>query len=94
MQCHTDPPDCDAYFGCISSFTPLQDEVCSIDVPDKKKKKKPEATYLPGEKLLIQLGKQRKKDKQNRSNLIRSYTSHEEPDIDRASASLRRILSF
>ena len=59
MQCHTDPPDCDAYFGCTSSFTPLQDEVCSIDVPDKKKKK-PEANYLPGEKLLIHAARQTK----------------------------------
>jgi hypothetical protein len=83
-------------FTCRSSFTPyipppeqisLQDHV--PEAVKEEKKKDGGIEYLPGERLLIKLGKQRKKEKgsgfaSNRKSRL---------DVDRVSESLSRVLS-
>ena len=74
-------------FTCRSSFTPYvppQEQISLQDhVPEsvkEEKKKDGGVEYLPGERLLIKLGKQRKKKKTL--------------DVDRVSKSLSRVLSI
>ena len=74
-------------FTCRSSFTPYipPQELISLQdhVPQsvkEEKKKDGGVEYLPGERLLIKLGKQRKKKKQTL-------------DVDRVAKSLSRVLS-
>jgi hypothetical protein len=81
FACHQDnDPN---FFGCTSFFMPVEEEVCPLNdnVPESVKamEKKNKITYLPGEKLLIQLSKQKKK----------KYI-----DVDRVAASLGKILPF
>jgi hypothetical protein len=81
MNCHTDEGN--LFFSCNSYFVQVEQE-CPLEdvVPESvklEKKKDNGITYLPGEKLLIQLTKQKKKKKK----II---------DIDRVTASLARIL--
>lgn len=77
-------------FTCRSSFTPYAPPPEQISLQDhvpesikEEKKKDGGIEYLPGERLLIKLGKQRKKDKASgtRSSL----------DIDRVAKSLSRV---
>jgi hypothetical protein len=63
MECHTDDGK-NGFFSCNSYFKPVVQE-CALDDPVPEavkiaKKKDNGITYLPGEKLLIQLGKQKK----------------------------------
>jgi hypothetical protein len=87
MQCHNQTSN--GFFGCTSYFMPVQEEVCPLEdsTPETIKlqeKKNNGINYLPGEKLLIQLSKQRKKQNlKKQSNL----------DVERVTASLGRILS-
>ena len=86
MQCHQDEGS--GFFSAASYFMPVQEE-CPLDdpIPESVKiqrKKNNGINYLPGEKLLIQLSKQRKKQKKTQSNL----------DVGRVTASLGRILSL
>ena len=74
-------------FTCRSSFTPYvppQEQISLQDhVPQsvkEERKKDGGIEYLPGERLLIKLGKQRKKKKQSL-------------DVDRVAESLSRVLS-
>jgi hypothetical protein len=81
MNCHQDEGN--LFFSCNSYFVPVEQE-CVLDDPVPEsvkiaKKKDNGITYLPGEKLLIQLSKQRKKKK-------------DKIDINRVTASLARIL--
>ena len=87
FACHQDEGN--GFFSCNSYFMPVQEEVCPLEdnVPETIKaeqKKNNGINYLPGEKLLIQLSKQRKKQKKTQSNL----------DVERVTASLGRILSL
>ena len=85
MQCHNS--DSNGFFSGASYFMPVEEEVCPLEdnIPEaikiEKKKKDNGITYLPGERLLIQLSKQRKKNKKN-NNI----------DVARVTASLGRIL--
>ena len=86
MNCHQDEGN--GFFSAASYFMPVQEE-CPLDdpIPESVKieqKKNNGINYLPGEKLLIQLSKQRKKQKKTQSNL----------DVERVTASLGRILSL
>ena len=86
MQCHQDEGS--GFFSASSHFDPIE-EICPLDDPvpetiKAEKKKNNGINYLPGEKLLIQLSKQRKKQKKTQSNL----------DVERVTASLGRILSL
>ena len=76
-------------FTCRSSFTPyvppeekisLQDHIPESVREDKKKSGGVE--YLPGERLLIQLGKQRQKKQKTKT-----------VDIERVTQSLSRVLA-
>ena len=80
----------DNLFTCRSSFTPyvppqeqisLQDHV--PDIVKEEKKKDNGIEYLPGERLLIKLAKERKK---------KGKTPKPKLDIDRVSKSLARII--
>ena len=80
----------DNIFTCRSSFTPYvppKEEISLQDhVPEsvkEEKKKDNGIEYLPGERLLIKLAKQRKKEKGNKRVTL---------DIDRVSKSLSRII--
>jgi hypothetical protein len=86
MQCHQDEGS--GFFSASSYFNPIE-EICPLDdpIPEAVKierKKNNGINYLPGEKLLIQLSKQRKKQKKKHTNL----------DVERVTASLGRILSI
>ena len=65
MQCHNS--DFNGFFSCNSYFMPVEEEVCPLEdnIPEAvkiEKKKDNGITCLPGERLLIQLSKQRKKN--------------------------------
>ena len=86
----TDLAEKDNIFTCRSSFTPYvpKREIISLQdhVPEsvkEEKKKDNGIEYLPGERLLIKLAKQRKKEKGNKRVTL---------DIDRVSKSLARII--
>ena len=84
FACHQDEGS--GFFTASSYFNPI--EVCPLadSIPETikaMKKKNNGINYLPGEKLLIQLSKQRKKQKKQ-STL----------DVERVTASLGRILSL
>jgi hypothetical protein len=69
-------------FSCQSQFTPKVVEQISLNPIEKKKDN--EVVYLPGERLLIKLGKQQRK--------IRKKRKDPDLDVDRISKSLSRIL--
>jgi hypothetical protein len=75
MQCHTE--ESNGFFNCQSYF---QQEICPLadPVPESVKIQK-KNEYLPGEKLLIKLNKEKRKKKDN-------------IDIARITESLKRIL--
>jgi hypothetical protein len=80
--CH---PEIENAFTCRSSFTPYVPPVEQISLQDhipesvkEEKKKDGGVEYLPGERLLIKIGKQRKKAPKL--------------DVDRLSKSLSRVL--
>jgi hypothetical protein len=86
----TDLAEKNNIFTCRSSFTPYvppQEQISLQDnVPEsvkEEKKKDNGIEYLPGERLLIKLAKQRKKEKGNKRVTL---------DIDRVSKSLARII--
>ena len=77
-------------FTCRSSFTPfvpppamvsLQDHI--PDIVREERKKNNDIEYLPGEKLLLQLNKEKRKNKKKQGHNI---------DIDRIQESLNRVL--
>jgi hypothetical protein len=73
MFCHKKEEE--SLFVCKSSFIHRQEEE---EVIPETKSKQPK--YLPGEKLLIKLGKERKKQKKK-------------VDVDKISRSLSRVLN-
>ena len=86
FQCHHETEE-QSLFTCRSSFTPHvpPQELISLQdhVPEsvkEEKKKDGGVEYLPGERLLIKLGKQRKKKPKTL-------------DVDRVTRSLSRVLS-
>ena len=84
MQCHTQNESC--YFSTRSDFKPFVSPIAFV-APVAQSNRYTEvapkdAKYLPGEKLLIKLGKDRKKEKKN-DNI----------DVDRLSKSLSRVLA-
>ena len=86
FQCHHEAEE-QSIFTCRSSFTPYvppQEQISLQDhVPQsvkEEKKKDGGVEYLPGERLLIKLGKQKKKKKSL--------------DVDRVAQSLSRVLNF
>jgi len=84
MQCHNQ--NSNGFFSASSYFNPVEECPLDDNVPETIKieqKKNNGINYLPGEKLLIQLSKQRKKQKKQ-STL----------DVERVTASLGRILSL
>jgi hypothetical protein len=87
--------DASSIFTCKSSFTPyVPEEKLSMDdhVPEsvrEEKKKDNGVEYLPGERLLIKLGKQREKEK-NSGSIKHSKVP---TDVDRITKSLSRVLS-
>ena len=78
MQCHNNES---CYFSTRSDFKPFVSPI-AFAPPVAQSVVPKEAKYLPGEKLLIKLGKDRKKEKKN-DNI----------DVDRLSKSLSRVLA-
>jgi hypothetical protein len=83
--CQQEPEN---YFTCRSSFIPYEPpkELISLQdhIPEsvkEEKKKDNDIQYLPGERLLIKLGKQQMKQKPK-------------IDVDRISKSLSRVLKL
>jgi hypothetical protein len=87
MNCHQD--ETNGFFLAHSTFIPQYTETrCVLDDPEpelvKQAKKQAQGIiYLPGEKLLIKLHKQRQKERSKK----------EVPDIERITKSLSRVLS-
>ena len=91
----TDLAERENIFTCRSSFTPYvpPKEIISLQdhVPQSVKEEKTKdggIEYLPGERLLIKLAKQRKKEK---GSVVSKKL--ETLDVDRAAKSLARVLS-
>ena len=95
------------FFGCTSFFMPVEEqEVCPLNdnVPESVKnmeKKNNGIHFLPGEKLLIQLSKQKKKladrsSSYNTRTILRDQNDLviQDLNIDRVAASLGKILPF
>jgi hypothetical protein len=92
--CHPEPENA---FTCKSSFTPYvppQEQISLQDhIPQsvkEEKKKDNGIEYLPGERLLIKLGKQQKK--KLRSKIRQTSKAH--LNVDRISKSLSRVLKL
>ena len=88
----TDLAEREHIFSCRSSFTPYvppQEQISLQDhIPESVKEEKTKdgnIEYLPGERLLIKLAKQRKKKK--------GSSSGAKLDVDRVAKSLSRVLS-
>ena len=87
FACHQDEGD--GFFNCNSQFIPFQ-EICPLEdnVPEAikiEKKKNNGINYLPGERLLIKLNKEKRKKKNNgrKANNL---------DVERITSSLGRML--
>jgi hypothetical protein len=76
MFCHSQ--DVQSIFSCQTKFTP-KPVITLLPIVEPKKNK--EIEYLPGEKLLLSLGKQ-KKPKVSKGNI----------DLDRITKSMSRVL--
>jgi hypothetical protein len=90
MNCHQDIEVCN-FFGAQSYFVPYEEpDICPLEDSEhpiiKEEKKNKGVKYLPGEKLLIQIGKGRKKDKK------KDKKKSSNCDIDKISSSLSRVL--
>ena len=81
MQCHTQNESC--YFSTRSDFKPYVSPIALGQTQAEPKKQHKEPQYLPGEKLLISLHKNRQKEKKKNDNI----------DVDRLSKSLNRVLA-
>ena len=95
---HQDQCNRDNIFTCKSNFTPYIPPAEKISLQDKipdsvkeEKKKNKGVEYLPGERLLIQLHKQRKKENK-REDKEREDRRENNMDVDRITSSLSRIL--
>jgi hypothetical protein len=82
MQCHTNNEQ-SCYFSTRSDFKPFAAPIAQTQAEPKKQHKEP-PKYLPGERLLIKLGTDRKKEKEKEKKNI---------DIDKITKSLSRVLS-
>ena len=90
MAFHIHQDNVNDIFTCRSSFTPfvpppamvsLQDHI--PDIVREERKKKNDIEYLPGEKLLIKLNKEKRKNKKKQGHNI---------DIDRIQKRLTSVL--
>ena len=85
MQCHTQNESC--YFSTRSDFKPHVSPIAFVAPVSQSNRytevAPKEAKYLPGEKLLISLHKNRQKEKKK----------NDEIDVDRLSKSLSRVLA-
>ena len=79
MQCHTQNESC--YFSTRSDFKPFVSPIAFV--PNQTQEKKEPPKYLPGDKLLIKLGTDRKKEKKK----------NDEIDISKITKSLSRVLA-
>ena len=80
MQCHNNQND--TCFSTNSSFKPYVSPIATL--PNQTQEKKEPPKYLPGEKLLIKLGTDRKKEKKKNIDEI---------DISKITKSLSRVLA-
>ncbi len=81
MQCHNQNEQ-SCYFSTRSDFKPYVSPIALGQTQAEPKKKEP-PKYLPGERLLIKLGTDRKKEKKKNDDV----------DIDRITKSLSRVLA-
>ena len=79
MQCHTQNESC--YFSTRTDFKPFVSPIATL--PNQTQEKKEPPKYLPGEKLLISLHKNRQKEKKK----------NDEIDISKITKSLNRVLA-
>ena len=80
MQCHNNES---CYFSTRTDFKPFVSPVVAPVAQSNREVAPKEAKYLPGEKLLISLHKNRQKEKKK----------NDEIDVDRLSKSLSRVLA-
>ena len=81
MQCHTQNESC--YFSTRTDFKPFVSPIAFV-APVAQSVAPKDAKYLPGEKLLISLHKNRQKEKKKNDDEI---------DIDKITQSLNRVLA-
>ena len=79
MQCHNQN---ESYFSTRTDFKPFVSLGITNQTQAEPKKQHKDAKYLPGEKLLISLHKNRQKEKKKKDDV----------DIDRITKSLSRVL--
>ena len=79
MQCHTQNESC--YFSTRTDFKPFVSPIALTQEIKKQHKEPPK--YLPGDRLLIKLGTDRKKEKKK----------NDEIDISKITKSLSRVLA-
>ena len=82
MQCHNEQSN---YFSTRTDFKPF---VSPIALAPPVAQSVAEAKYLPGERLLIKLGKDRKKEKKKKDDVLDISK-----DVDRITKSLNRVLA-
>ncbi len=91
MQCHTQNESC--YFSTRSDFKPYVSPIALVAPVAQSNRytevAQKEAKYLPGERLLIKLGKDRKKEKEKKNDNI----DVDKCDISRITKSLSRVLA-
>jgi len=99
---HREPTERESIFTCRSSFTPYVPPEEKISLQDhipqsvKEERKKDDGIeYLPGERLLIKLGKQREKKKKQLGVLAATQQNGDQRtvDMDRITQSMSRVLS-
>ena len=87
MQCHNNQND--TCFSTNSSFKPYVSPIATL--PNQTQEKKEPPKYLPGEKLLIKLGTDRKKEKKKNDEIDR--LCRDSVAVSKITKSLSRVLA-
>ena len=87
MQCHTQNESC--YFSTRTDFKPFVSPIATL--PNQTQEKKEPPKYLPGEQLLIKLGKDRKKEKKKNDEIDR--LCRDSVAVSKITKSLNRVLA-
>ena len=86
MQCHTQNESC--YFSTRTDFKPFVSPIAPNHATQEKKEP---PKYLPGEKLLIKLGTDRKKEKKKNDEIDR--LCRDSVAVSKITKSLNRVLA-
>ena len=98
MQCHNNQNE--SYFSTRTDFKPFVSPIAFVAPVSQSNRytevAPKEAKYLPGEKLLISLHKNRQKEKKKKDDVLDTATESRQSlskDVDRITKSLSRVLA-